>query len=222
MIPYHFVFKVQDNYCQIPKITYRTVTINVRNPGIIPATQINCITTAVNGDVTVNWDAVTDPDGTFVVCSSWKRNNGTCGSDWKRTQQTVLHRMQLVFDKCSVRICNSIPIDGNITIYSSCNAINLCCRYNSRISNIDRNRSVGDFRNLAIIVLYFKHKMIRNHLCDITIGRYHMITIRLPRKLRIGSLNTNNGRSLIKRGTRADSTTAGICEIGSIHQTGRC
>lgn len=66
VIPYHFVFKVQDNYCQIPKITYKTVTINVRNPGIIPATSINCISTAVNGDVTVSWDPVTDPDGTFV------------------------------------------------------------------------------------------------------------------------------------------------------------
>lgn len=66
VIPYHFVFRVQDNYCQIPKITYKTVTINVRNPGIIPATQINCITTAPNGDVTVSWDPVADPEGTFV------------------------------------------------------------------------------------------------------------------------------------------------------------
>ena len=68
-IPYHFVFKVQDNFCQVPKITYRTVTIHVRNQLIIPATQINCISTAVNGDVTVSWDPVTDPDGTFVITS---------------------------------------------------------------------------------------------------------------------------------------------------------
>jgi gliding motility-associated-like protein len=80
MIPYHFVFKVQDNYCQIPKITYRTVTINVRNPGIIPATSINCITTAPNGDVTVNWDAVADPDGTFVEYQLHSVQNGLLGT----------------------------------------------------------------------------------------------------------------------------------------------
>lgn len=66
LIPYYFVFKVQDNFCQVPKVTYRTVTINVRNPGIIPATQINCISTDAAGDITVSWDAVADPNGTFI------------------------------------------------------------------------------------------------------------------------------------------------------------
>ena len=36
MIPYTFVFKVQDDYCQVPKVSYATVTINVLNPGVIP------------------------------------------------------------------------------------------------------------------------------------------------------------------------------------------
>ncbi len=80
VIPYHFVFKVQDNYCQIPKITYRTVTINVRNPGIIPATTINCVTTAVNGDVTVSWDPVLNPDGTFVEFQLHSVQTGLIGT----------------------------------------------------------------------------------------------------------------------------------------------
>ena len=62
---YNFVFKVQDNYCQVPKVTYATVTIRVRNPGIIQAPKINCIQTAANGNITINWTPVTDPNGTF-------------------------------------------------------------------------------------------------------------------------------------------------------------
>ncbi|MCH2224509.1 MAG: gliding motility-associated C-terminal domain-containing protein [Crocinitomicaceae bacterium] len=64
-IPYHFVFKVQDDYCPVPKVQYATITINVLNPGVIPATQINCIQSDLTGDVSISWDAVTDPLGTF-------------------------------------------------------------------------------------------------------------------------------------------------------------
>lgn len=80
IVPYHFVFKVQDNYCQIPKTSYKTVTIYVRNPGIIPATSISCITTAANGDVTVSWNPVTDPDGTFVQYELHSVQNGLEGT----------------------------------------------------------------------------------------------------------------------------------------------
>jgi gliding motility-associated-like protein len=77
---YTFVFKVQDNYCQIPKVTYKTITITVVNPGIIPATDITCITTAVNGDLTVTWDPVTDPTGTFVEYNLYSVQNGLVGT----------------------------------------------------------------------------------------------------------------------------------------------
>lgn len=61
-----YVFRFQDNYCQIPKVTYRSVTIRVVNPGLIPAPQINCISTAVNGDVTIDWADVNNASGAFV------------------------------------------------------------------------------------------------------------------------------------------------------------
>lgn len=64
-IPYHFVFKVQDNYCDVPKVRYATVTINVENPGIVAAPEIDCIQTSANGDVTLQWSAPADPLGTF-------------------------------------------------------------------------------------------------------------------------------------------------------------
>lgn len=65
VIPFHFVFKVQDDYCPTPKVSYATVTINVVNPNVIPATQINCIQTDINGDVSLSWDAVVDVAGSF-------------------------------------------------------------------------------------------------------------------------------------------------------------
>lgn len=65
-VPYHFVFKIQDNYCQVPKVTYATVTINVRNLGVIQPPNIDCIQTAPNGDLTIRWTPVADSNNSFV------------------------------------------------------------------------------------------------------------------------------------------------------------
>lgn len=64
-IPYHYVFKVQDNYCQVPKVTYATVTINIVNPGVLPAPEIDCIQSDATGNVTLTWTPISDPLGTF-------------------------------------------------------------------------------------------------------------------------------------------------------------
>lgn len=61
-----YVFRFQDNYCQIPKITYRSVNITVVNPGVIQAPNIECISTATNGDVLVDWSDVNNASGAFV------------------------------------------------------------------------------------------------------------------------------------------------------------
>lgn len=66
IVPYIFVFKVQDDYCPVPQVTYATVTINVQNQGVLNAPQIDCITTDVNDDLTINWTPITDPSGDFV------------------------------------------------------------------------------------------------------------------------------------------------------------
>lgn len=79
-VPYHFVFKIQDDYCPVPKVKYATITINVRNPDIIPSTQINCIQTEPNGDVTINWDPVTDINGSFSSYEIISEQNGTIAS----------------------------------------------------------------------------------------------------------------------------------------------
>ena len=77
---YTFVFRVQDNFCQIPKTTFKTITIHVRNPGIIPATNINCISTLPNGSLNISWDPVLDPNNTFVDYDLYSIQNGLIGS----------------------------------------------------------------------------------------------------------------------------------------------
>ena len=66
VVPYYFVFKVQDDYCQVPKVRYATVTINVVNEGVIQAPTITCIQSDASGAVTLNWTPVSDPTGSFV------------------------------------------------------------------------------------------------------------------------------------------------------------
>ena len=80
-IPYHFVFKVQDNFCPIPKINYVTVTINVVNQGVIQAPSINCIHSNPSTNITtIEWNAVTNPLNTFVAYEIYSLQNGLIGT----------------------------------------------------------------------------------------------------------------------------------------------
>ena len=74
-IPYYFVFKAQDNFCQVPKVTYATVQINVRNPGIIAAPALNCIGYS-NGNFLLSWNVVQNPQNTFVAYQIYSLQNG--------------------------------------------------------------------------------------------------------------------------------------------------
>lgn len=76
LIPYHFVFRIQDDYCQVPKVSYATVTINVVNPGVIQAPAINCIHSDAAGNVTIEWNPVANPSGTFVEYQIHSVQNG--------------------------------------------------------------------------------------------------------------------------------------------------
>ncbi len=80
-VPYVFVFKVQDDYCPIPSVTYATVTITVKNKEVLPAPEIACIRTAPNGDVTINWTPVSDPNGVFDQYSINAVSGGNLGSE---------------------------------------------------------------------------------------------------------------------------------------------
>lgn len=66
VVPYHFVFRVQDDYCPVPQVVYATITINVVNPNIIQAPKIDCIQGSGTGTFTLNWQPVTNTGGSFV------------------------------------------------------------------------------------------------------------------------------------------------------------
>ncbi|MBI1838342.1 MAG: gliding motility-associated C-terminal domain-containing protein [Flavobacteriia bacterium] len=76
IVPYNFVFKIQDDYCQVPKVKYATVTINVINPGVIPEPTIDCIQTDANGNTTITWSEVSNPDNSFVEYQVHSIQNG--------------------------------------------------------------------------------------------------------------------------------------------------
>jgi len=73
--PYFFVFKAQDNMCQVPKVSYATIQINVKTPGIIQATALECITFS-NGNYFLNWNQVANPLSTFLSYNLYSLENG--------------------------------------------------------------------------------------------------------------------------------------------------
>lgn len=74
-VAYHFVFKVQDDYCAIPGVNYATITINVVNPGIVEAPEIECIQGGNNNDFNIQWSQVNDPTGSFDHYEVYADNN---------------------------------------------------------------------------------------------------------------------------------------------------
>lgn len=116
VIPYHFVFKVQDNYCSVPKVSYATITINVENTGVISAPKIDCIQTNELGDVTINWSPVLDPTGSFNEYRVYSLQGGLLGSisDINTTTFTELGATQAN----DYYIATASGCDGNTNKYS--------------------------------------------------------------------------------------------------------
>ncbi len=66
-VPYTFVFRVQDNFCQIPAVQYVTVTINVENLDMPTAPELYCVSLDGSQDVVLNWNPSIDPANNFVA-----------------------------------------------------------------------------------------------------------------------------------------------------------
>lgn len=75
-VTYDFVVKVSDNYCQIPKVSYQRVQIELTSDVQIQAAQIHCIQTLANGDLQISWDQVSDPNNDFVSYELHSVQNG--------------------------------------------------------------------------------------------------------------------------------------------------
>lgn len=122
MIPYHFVFRVQDDFCQVPKVSYATVTINVVNPGVIQAPEINCIQSDAAGNVTIQWNPVANPSGTFVSYEIHSVQNG------------LLATLPLIGTNSWTDPLVTQQNDYFIAVISGCNGNTT--RYSDTISNI--------------------------------------------------------------------------------------
>ena len=75
-VPYTFVFKIQDDFCPVPKVRYETVTVYVQNLDVLDATSIDCIQTDENDDVTIEWEGVNDPTNVFEAYEVHKLGEG--------------------------------------------------------------------------------------------------------------------------------------------------
>jgi len=127
MVPYQFVFRVQDNYCPIPEVIYETVTINVVNPGVIQAPDITCIQGSGTGDFTINWTPVADPNGTFIEYQVHTVQNGLIASIPAIGTTSYTHTGV------------TTDLDYFIRVVSGCNG--LAVRNSDTVSNIYLNLS---------------------------------------------------------------------------------
>ena len=62
---YNFVFTIQDDYCPVPSVSIKTVTIVVKAPLVLPAPELRCASVDAAGDVTLSWKAVQDTTHSF-------------------------------------------------------------------------------------------------------------------------------------------------------------
>lgn len=90
-VNYSFVVKVIDNYCQIPKVSYQRIQIQLTSDIQISPAQIQCIQTQINGDLLITWDQVSDPNNDFVAYELYSVQNGLLSSfpDISSTSFTV-------------------------------------------------------------------------------------------------------------------------------------
>lgn len=73
---FHYVLRVDDDFCQIPKSSFQRFTIELSNADFIVPAQIDCINTLANGDLQINWNQVADPNGNFVAYELYSIQSG--------------------------------------------------------------------------------------------------------------------------------------------------
>lgn len=75
---YNFIIKAHDDFCPAPAISWKTITIVVMTPPVMPAPEIRCIKVNPNGSVTLNWlPSDTGNKSTFNSYHIYYSNNPT-------------------------------------------------------------------------------------------------------------------------------------------------
>lgn len=122
-VPYHFVFKVKDDYCPTPKVSYATVTINVQRQTPAGSPELSCIQSNAAGDLIINWNQVTDLGGTFQSYNLYSVSGGLIAT--YNTIGTTTH---------TISGGALLQNEYYLTVNSSCNGLDV--QYSDTISNI--------------------------------------------------------------------------------------
>jgi gliding motility-associated-like protein len=73
---FNFVLKAEDDYCSVPGLTYRTITIKLKNSNPLPPADIHCINVLSNGDAELTWTKSDPTAGTFTAYEIWSVQDG--------------------------------------------------------------------------------------------------------------------------------------------------
>jgi len=87
---FNFVFRVQDNFCTVPKVSYATVSIHLKNTGFTPATTWGCIQHTATGHKLI-WHKVADPEQSFAGYEVYSVENGLLASLTNITDTSFIH-----------------------------------------------------------------------------------------------------------------------------------
>jgi len=74
---FNFVFKISDDFCQVPGTTNPVISITVLPLSKVLAPEIKCANVALNGDITLTWSQPADPDNTFINYEVYEAGSNT-------------------------------------------------------------------------------------------------------------------------------------------------
>jgi hypothetical protein len=63
---FNFVLKAQDDFCSVPGVTYKTITIKLKNSVELPPADLHCVNVLANGDVELTWTKSDPTVGAFT------------------------------------------------------------------------------------------------------------------------------------------------------------
>lgn len=95
-VPYTFVFRVQDNFCQIPAVQYVTVTVNVQNLEMPSSPELYCVSFDTSDEVVLSWNPSNDPGANFVGYEIHSMQDGLIESINNINTTTYIHSTGVV------------------------------------------------------------------------------------------------------------------------------
>lgn len=95
---HEFYFKIQDNYCPIPKVVTATVQITVLELPQLPSPELRCANVASNGSVDLFWEPITDTTDSFVEYRIYSSTGGGFLLEYIESNITIGNYVDLTAD----------------------------------------------------------------------------------------------------------------------------